>query len=146
MDDEFIEKLRNKFNYYKIIFEFISKNNNCEYKYLQDILNCERDYTMFKLLYDTYKFDFVLFDLLETLNVDVHEWITKFEMNINVVNNKNESLLMVAIQQKNYTVSLNLILNGIDLKIKCDRGRRAINYAEIYLPDLISIMNAVSKK
>ena len=146
MDNKFIEQLKNKFNYYKIIFEFIVKNNSCDYNYLQDILDCERDYTMFKLLYDTYKFDFVLFDLLVTRDVDVHEWIRKYQMNINVVNKKNESLLMIAIQQKNYMVSLNLILNGIDLNIKCEKGRSAIDYAEIYLPDLIPIMNTVIPK
>lgn len=70
-----------------------------------------------------------LFTAIENNQLGAFKAILKHSKNINIISNKNESALTAALKMKNEKMATLLITQGIDINLKDDNGRRAIEIA-----------------
>jgi hypothetical protein len=119
---------------WKITFKNIEKllieDKDTAYKILYDLEITNK--ALFKALYEKYKFDDILHYILKNaLPRDIKCFIENYKMNINCVNDQNESLLISAIKFGGLDLREYLIENGINLNIVDNKGNDAIFYAKL---------------
>ena len=71
-----------------------------------------------------------LFHTIKSKNLDFFVYLLKLKEDINMRNGSMQSLLMVAIEEKNIMMIRYLINHGINLQIQDNKGKVALDYAK----------------
>ena len=71
-----------------------------------------------------------LFHTIRYKNVDFFTYLLELGENINMINEQQQSLLMVAIEEKNIMMIRYLLAHGIHLQLKDKQRKTALDYAK----------------